>query len=151
MYHQQSGGYGSAYSHTTPCFSVVCTRERARWLTADSALPPPPSRTNWTSLVPLPVLTGRVSSPEQADFKERIDEFNATVKRLESAGGSQVDELVAKHKREMEAHVQAANLKYNEMLRERLDAEEELRRQARPRSEISHVTSLILTEWLSML
>jgi hypothetical protein len=51
----------------------------------------------------------------------------------------------------MEAHVQAANLKYNEMLRERLDAEEELRRQARPRSEISHVTSLILTEWLSML
>lgn len=62
-----------------------------------------------------------------AFFPRRVDEFNGTVKKLESRGGSAVDDLRKKHEKEMAEHTRDWNKKYNEMLKERLDAEEELR------------------------
>ena len=62
----------------------------------------------------------------KTDFKKRVDEFNAAIKKMESQGGSQVQDLIAKHKKEMAEHVTANNAKYNEMLKERMNAEDKL-------------------------
>lgn len=63
------------------------------------------------------------------DFKKRIEEFNATVKKLEAEGGIEVEKVRRKHEKELADHVQQNNFKYNEMLRQRLDAEEKLQQQ----------------------
>lgn len=62
----------------------------------------------------------------KSEFKKRVDEFNAAVKKMEAQGGSQVEDIVKKHKKEMADHVTSSNAKYNEMLKERMNEEDKL-------------------------
>merc|ERR1719409_2701171 len=62
----------------------------------------------------------------KSDFKTRVDEFNAAVKKMEAKGGSQVEDLIKKHKAEIAEHVTTSNAKYNEMLKERMNEEDKL-------------------------
>mmetsp|Transcript_29642 Transcript_29642/g.74551 ORF Transcript_29642/g.74551 Transcript_29642/m.74551 type:complete len:180 (+) Transcript_29642:72-611(+) len=47
----------------------------------------------------------------KSEFKKRVDAFNETVKKLEKRGGSTVEDMKAKHQREIADHVKEANLK----------------------------------------
>ncbi|MGB1595340.1 MAG: hypothetical protein ACPIOQ_21440, partial [Promethearchaeia archaeon] len=62
----------------------------------------------------------------KSDFKTRVDEFNAAVKKMEAKGGSQVEDLIKRHKAEIAEHVTTSNAKYNEMLKERMNEEDKL-------------------------
>jgi len=62
----------------------------------------------------------------KGEFKKRVDEFNAAVKKMEAQGGSQVEDIRKKHKKEMADHVTESNAKYNEMLKERMNEEDKL-------------------------
>ena len=43
----------------------------------------------------------------KSEFKKRVDEFNAAVKKMEAAGGSQVEDLKKRHQKELADHVTA--------------------------------------------
>ena len=49
----------------------------------------------------------------KGEFKKRVDEFNAAVKKMEAAGGSQVEDLKKRHQKEMADHVTARHSRPN--------------------------------------